>query len=148
MSRVTKQIRLVLLSSSLVLPGCEQRPHWSQSVGTPNSNMPTACGPVDGRTAGQPGIRAEDDGCYVDGNVPQGGIVDNRTRTHVGYVSPIGYIGSRSGLGGGYVNRTVGNSWGRSSTINTGHSSFSGSRSSIGGSVRGGFGSSGHGVSS
>jgi hypothetical protein len=170
-SRVTKQIRLVLLSSSLVLPGCEQRTHWSHSVERRVANMPPACAPVDGRTAGPSGIRVEDDGCYVDGNVPQGQVVDNRSGVHTGYVAPIGYIGSHSGLGGGYVNRPVGNSWGRSSTVGGGASNFNGahsntssshsnfsstssrsssssSRSSVG-SVRGGFGSSAHhGVSS
>ena len=56
MSRLTKHIRLVLISSSLVLPGCDHG--WDDeaacepATGETNSNLPPACGPVDGRYRG------------------------------------------------------------------------------------------------
>jgi hypothetical protein len=148
-SRLTKNIRLVLISSSLVLPGCgrHERIYAPRRVGGPNPNMPTACGPVDGRTTGQQGYveRVEDDGCYAEGNSSQPGSYSGPVR---GYRGPVGSSGIPvRGYGvpvGGYVSHTRtngGSSWGHSSTFGGGHSS-------IGGSVRGGFGSTAHGVSS
>ena len=53
MSRLTKQIRLVLISSSLILPGCQQKPAGEPDCNRrqPGAAVPPACGPVDGRSA-------------------------------------------------------------------------------------------------
>jgi hypothetical protein len=57
-SRVTKHIRLVLISSSLLaLPGCGGRDE--ATCETPpgrDPNMPPVCGPVDGRMSGYHGV--------------------------------------------------------------------------------------------
>lgn len=56
MSRLTKQIRLVLVSSSLALMGCQRQPEGGPTcVPTPSKDPkqpPTACGPVDGSQSG------------------------------------------------------------------------------------------------
>jgi hypothetical protein len=96
MSRLTKQIQLVLISSSLAMYGCQHEPDDEASCRQqqPRGGMPPVCGPVDGR------------------------------RTSHG----AGYHGYSHSFWGG-----------------SGRSGSSGSRSSIGGSSRGGFGSSFHG---
>ena len=94
MNRLTKHIRLVLISSSLVLPGCGRGWDYGptgrmRSAGGSNSNIPTACGPVDGRSynyQGYSGPVESDDGpvesCggYVDGN----GVYVNNSRATLG----------------------------------------------------------------
>jgi hypothetical protein len=173
-NRLTKQIRLVLISSSLVLPGCG--PQWSngprympRSAGGPRPVMPTACGPADGQYGG-PVERCEaaavdGSGEYVESsggyNQGSGGYDPNAGSYHPGYphhvggypvpiiipgrrVGPSGsYVDNgsgASGFSGGRVGSAGGSTWSHTS-------SSGGGRSSIG-SVRGGFGSSGHAVSS
>jgi hypothetical protein len=70
MSRLTKNISLVLVSSSMILPGCERRPLADATCDRPRPGMqqaaeapgpvdanriPPACGPVDNRQAGHGG---------------------------------------------------------------------------------------------
>jgi hypothetical protein len=56
-SRATKNIRLVLISSSLlVLPGCGGRDEATCELPAGgNPNVPPVCGPVDGRASGYHG---------------------------------------------------------------------------------------------
>lgn len=54
MSRLTKRIRLVLISSSLALTGCERNPgadpDCRQRPPGDGKQLPSACGPVDGQS--------------------------------------------------------------------------------------------------
>jgi hypothetical protein len=174
-SRLTKNIRLVLISSSLVLPGCGPQSsnglrYMPRSAGGGRPAIPSACGPVDGqysggsvsggyhgpveRPEGAPAEGAE--GCVAaSGNYSQGSGGYDPSYRHYGggYHTPIiirgprivtsgNYSGSRPG-GVGFSSGRVGTSGGSS----FGHTSTTGSHSSVG-SVRGGFGSSAHSVSS
>jgi hypothetical protein len=121
-SRLTKQIRLVLISSSLILPGCqqnqaagpncEQRPPGDGQKGVAGGQaaMPSVCGPADGRSTGYGGYHGY--GYHFWG-------FGRSTVNSPGVSSP--GMGVSSGIGG------------KSSTI---------------GSVRGGFGASAHGAGS
>jgi hypothetical protein len=144
-SRLTKQIRLVLISSSLALASCGRQPqpgvgYQQVRPGGPNQ-MPPVCGPVDG----QPGAREV--ACGPGGE--PGAAYGSSGAYQSNYYGPGHYFGHHYwGWGGS-------SSHGSSSALHSGSSSTGVGRTSSGfsghsGSVssRGGFGSSGHGVSS
>lgn len=126
MSRLTRQIRLVLISSSLVLsgcqrtpsagPGCTQRPLVpGQAEANNEQELPAACAAVDGQS-GYHGAGYHGAGYHG-----------------------AGYYGTGYHFWGSH---------GGSASTGATSSSLGGRSGAIGGSSRGGFGSSAHGVSS
>ncbi len=149
MNRLTKQINLILISSSLILHGCEHRRVEMPSV---RQRPPPRVGP-DGKLLAEdvpPELLSEE---------------EKRERQGAGQVvgSPVGATPAYPG--GGYypghhvfipipLSNPVTYGGGRSSVPSTAsgvHSTSaapSGGGASVGGSVRGGFGSSAHGATS
>jgi hypothetical protein len=120
-SRLTRNIKLVLISSSLAVAGCQQESEeeWTcarpEPITAERAEMPPACGPVDGH--GGVGVG------HSSYHSPSNSFWLWRTNTPHTSISPTG----------------VGN-------VGSFHSS--GGHASVGGSARGGFGASAHGASS
>ena len=148
MNRLTKEIGLVLISSSLTLHGCSGRP------------QPTGYEFAREGDRGRPGTEATEDfsgaGDFSDDTTSPGHPTTTSHAASSGHhYSPRSHVPIFIPLGG--RTRTVSPGAGTSSGFRPSPTASSGARvssgsgtssSHVGGSVRGGFGSTGHGVSS
>ena len=143
MNRLTKEIGLVLITSSLMLPGCYGHPQPQRYEFAKEKDRLPAEKEDPGEDVGGGGDFGGDTNSPATPATP--GNTHSQPSTHRG-----GHIPIFIPLGGG--SRSTSSGPATSSGFRTGPATSSGSRttstSSAGSSARGGFGATGHGVSS